>query len=183
MNKTFQAYLAVQQQLKAPKNGYNDFGKYHYRSAESILEAARPLANAHGAVILLTDEVVILGEARYVKAVASLIGEDGRFEAVAYAREPDTKKGMDPSQITGGASSYARKYALAGLFAISGEKDADDVPCDMTSLLLELARETKRKGISPESVKARMVNLFGKDQARDLSADEVRMLLHEVKGV
>lgn len=113
----------IQKELKATKDLYNDFGKYAYRSAESILEAVKPLLD--GAILWLSDEIVMIGDRYYVKAVACF--EDGDFHksTVAYAREPETKKGMDESQITGTASSYARKYALNGLFCIDDAKDAD----------------------------------------------------------
>ena len=113
----------IQKELNAPKNQRNNFGGYNYRSAEDILEAVKPLLD--GAVLLLTDELVLIGERYYVKASAFF--EDGDFQRIttAYAREPETKKGMDESQITGTASSYARKYALNGLFCIDDAKDAD----------------------------------------------------------
>lgn len=117
----------IQRELKATKDQYNDFGKYAYRSAESILEAVKPLLD--GAILKLSDELVCLGEGGnmrfYIKATATF--KDGDFieTATAYAREPLTKKGMDESQITGTASSYARKYALNGLFCIDDNKDDD----------------------------------------------------------
>lgn len=113
----------IQKELKANKDLYNKFGGYSYRSAESILEAVKPLLD--GAILMLTDEIVMIGERYYVKASAFF--EDGDFVRVttAYAREPKDKKGMDDSQITGTASSYARKYALNGLFCIDDAKDAD----------------------------------------------------------
>ena len=174
----------LQEKVKAPKNAYNSFGKYQYRTAEGILEVARPLANEMGAALLLSDELVQKGERFYVMARASLLSGAGpAIEATAYARAAEVKKGMDVSQVTGSASSYARKYALAGLLALSGEKDADEGSENVTELLLELARVTKEKGISPDAVKARMRNLFGKHQAKDLAIDEVKILLHEMKGV
>lgn len=113
----------IQQELNVPKNQYNDFGKYNYRSAEDILEAVKPLLGE--GVLILSDEVVNIGEYNYVKATATL--KDGKDTVVvsAYAREATSKKGMDDSQMTGTASSYARKYALNGLFAIDDVKDAD----------------------------------------------------------
>lgn len=115
----------IQQELKAPKGQYNNFGKYKYRSAEDILEAVKPLLGKYGAQLTLTDEIIEVGGRIYVKATAKLT--DGKEEAVttAFAREPAEKKGMDESQITGTASSYARKYALNGLFLIDDTKDAD----------------------------------------------------------
>lgn len=121
---------AVQAELKAPKDQYNSFGKYKYRSAEGILEAVKPIVKKHGCVLWISDEMVEIGGRVYVKATAyfALTDIDGLATAVAvsaFAREPETKTGMDASQITGAASSYARKYALNGLFAIDDTKDAD----------------------------------------------------------
>lgn len=116
----------VQTELKAPKNQYNSFAKYHYRSQEDILEAVKPLLAKRGLALTLNDEIVQFGTRVYVKAAATLYGEMGKsFKVEAYAREPEEKKGMDESQITGTASSYARKYALNGLFAIDDTEDSD----------------------------------------------------------
>lgn len=121
---------AVQAELKAPKDQYNSFGKYKYRSAEGILEAVKPIVKKHGCVLWISDEMVEIGGRVYVKATAyfALTDIDGLATAIAvsaFAREPESKAGMDASQITGAASSYARKYALNGLFAIDDTKDAD----------------------------------------------------------
>lgn len=115
----------IQAELKAPKNLHNSFGGYNYRSAESILEAVKPLLNENGAILTLSDEIVEVGGRIYVKATATFRAGDEFFEVTAYAREAESKKGMDESQITGTASSYARKYALNGLFLIDDTKDAD----------------------------------------------------------
>lgn len=118
--------MNIQAELKAPKSQYNSFGKYYYRNCEDILEALKPLLKKHDLTLVLTDEVINIGQHNYVKADAILQGDtDIRITVSAYAREADTKKGMDDAQITGSASSYARKYALNGLFAIDDTKDAD----------------------------------------------------------
>lgn len=119
--------LAIQSELKAPKSQYNKFGDYRYRSCEDILEAVKPLCIQHGAVLDITDELVHCGDRHYIKATARLtcVETGDTIQASAYAREPENKKGMDPSQITGAASSYARKYALNGLLCIDDTKDAD----------------------------------------------------------
>lgn len=126
---TIEKLLAVQAELKAPKGQYNSFGKYKYRSCEDILEAVKPLLKKHGASITISDELVQIGNRIYVKATATFWNADGtggvNIENTAFAREPDTKKGMDDSQVTGTASSYARKYALNGLLLIDDTKDAD----------------------------------------------------------
>lgn len=117
----------AQAELKAPKNQYNSFGKYNYRSCEDILEAAKPINKKYGLVLLLTDKPVCIGQRYYIEATARLydIESEQFIEATASAREADTKKGMDDSQVTGTASSYARKYALNGLYNIDDTKDAD----------------------------------------------------------
>lgn len=114
-------------ELKAPKSQRNNFGKYNYRSAEDILEAVKPLAYKYGLVAKLSDEPIMIGDWHYIKATASIKDvKTGEEEiATAYAREPLAKKGMDESQITGTASSYARKYAMNGLYQIDDTKDAD----------------------------------------------------------
>lgn len=122
--------LHVQAELKAPKDKENDFGHYRYRSCESILEAVKPLLKKYGLLLSLSDEIVETGSRVYVKATATICdveGKDGMGVAAvtAYAREPESKKGTDESQVTGGTSSYARKYALNGLFLIDDTKDAD----------------------------------------------------------
>ena len=126
----YEKLSAVQQELKAPKDLYNKFGQYPYRSAEGILEAVKPLLAKYGLALYLTDDMVEIGGRVYVKATAGLvdIGKDpvpSAFSVSAYAREEETKKGMDASQVTGAASSYARKYALNGLFCIDDNKDSD----------------------------------------------------------
>ena len=119
--------MNIQQELKAPKGQYNSFGKYAYRSCEDILEAVKPLLKKEKVVLTISDELQYIGNRYYIKATATLI--DTESEATisnsAYAREEETKKGMDGSQITGASSSYARKYALNGLFGIDDNKDSD----------------------------------------------------------
>lgn len=115
----------VQASLKAPKGQYNSFGKYKYRSCEDILEALKPLLVQHGLALILSDEPVYSGDWHYIKATATVTDGTSSYTSTAYAREAASKKGMDESQITGTASSYARKYALNGLFLIDDTKDAD----------------------------------------------------------
>ena len=119
--------LNIQTQLKAPKGQFNNFGGYKYRSCEDILEAVKPLLLEQKCVLTITDTVDNIGERFYIKAAAVLtdVESDESIINTAYARETDDKKGCDPSQITGTASSYARKYALNGLFLIDDTKDAD----------------------------------------------------------
>ena len=117
----------IQQELSAPKNQYNSYGKYNYRSCEDILEGLKPCLKNAGCALTISDELVVVGERYYVKATATLhdCESDKSVSNIAYAREELTKKGMDASQITGAASSYARKYALNGLFCIDDVKDND----------------------------------------------------------
>ena len=133
---------AIQIELKAPKNLYNSFGKYKYRNAEGICEAVKPLLDKYKAVLTISDDIVEVGGRIYVRATATIIdtesdtkskmGSDGfittqisKIEVSAYAREADDKKGMDAAQVTGATSSYARKYALNGLFLLDDTKDVD----------------------------------------------------------
>lgn len=124
---TFEKLLNIQNALKAPKSQYNAFGKYNYRNCEDILEAVKPLCKELNALVYLSDEIELIGDRYYVKATARFVDvETGEgLYAVAYAREEETKKGMDGSQVTGASSSYARKYALNGLFDIDDTKDSD----------------------------------------------------------
>ena len=117
--------INIQHKLKAPKGRKNSFGNYNYRSCEDILEAVKPLLAEEECTLTLSDDMVAIGERIYVKAVATIRKGDESVTVTAYAREAETKKGMDDSQITGTASSYARKYALNGLFLIDDTKDAD----------------------------------------------------------
>ena len=119
--------MEVQGKLKAPKSCFNKFGNYAYRNCEDILEALKPLLNEVKAIVNISDEVVLVGERYYIKATVKFIdAETGEVvEASAMAREEENKKGMDASQLTGSTSSYARKYALNGLFAIDDTKDSD----------------------------------------------------------
>lgn len=115
----------IQQELKAPKGQYNSFGKYKYRSCEDIVEAVKPLLAKNGCQLTLSDDMVEIGGRVYVKATATITDGKETEVVTAFAREPDQKKGMDESQITGTASSYARKYALNGLLLIDDTKDPD----------------------------------------------------------
>lgn len=118
----------IQAKLNAPKSQYNNFGKYSYRNAEDILAAVKPFEEELNVDLTLSDDIVVVGERIYVKATATLTNEKGETrQTTAFAREPQTKKGMDDSQVTGASSSYARKYALNGLFAIDDTKDADSM--------------------------------------------------------
>lgn len=120
-----QKLIEIQAELKAPKSQFNKFGGYNYRNCEDILEAVKPLCAKHEIVPLLSDEIVMIGDRFYIKATAKVTDGKDEISTTAFARESKDKKGMDESQITGSASSYARKYALNGLFCIDDTKDAD----------------------------------------------------------
>jgi hypothetical protein len=115
----------IQSELKAPKNLTNKFGGYSYRSCEGILEAVKPILAKYEATLIISDDIVTSADRVYVKATASFKCKEGEASVTAFARESASKKGMDESQITGAASSYARKYALNGLFLIEDSPDAD----------------------------------------------------------
>ena len=140
--------LEIQTELKAPKSQYNSFGKYKYRNCEDILEALKPLLAKVKAAVVITDEIVNIAQRFYVKATVKLINveNDEVIETSAYAREPENKKGLDESQITGSTSSYARKYALNAMFAIDDTKDSDYAP-DSNS---KTATAPKNKPLSKE---------------------------------
>lgn len=160
----------IQTELKAPKGQYNSFGKYKYRSCEDILEAIKPFLTETKTILTINDEIVFIGNRFYVKATAVLTdceNENSFIHNTAFAREDDSKKGMDGSQITGASSSYARKYALNGLFAIDDTKDADTdenaKQQGKTGQKQEVERITKedvqlmrnlceQKGLNPDSV-------------------------------
>lgn len=137
--------IHIQSRLKAPKGNYNSFGKYKYRSCEDILEAVKPLLAEEGLTLILSDEIEQIGDRYYVRATASLYDESLVTTVSAYAREEETKKGADASQITGAASSYARKYALNGLFLIDDTKDADTDEYASQMAYEEYATTTEKK--------------------------------------
>ena len=201
----FAALMAVQAELKAPKGQHNSFGKYDYRSAEDIIEAVKPLLKENGLFLNMSDEVVLVGDRYYVKATVKVVdvvtGES--VQTSALAREASQKKGMDESQVTGTASSYARKYALNGLFAIDDNRDADtDEYARQTSqnaagarstrnaytskgsandelrskAMHSLSKEMQRVGASGEEVSALCGVKFGKTNSRDLSTGELSKL-------
>jgi hypothetical protein len=131
----------IQSLIKAPKGQFNSFGKYKYRSCEDIVEAVKPVINPLGFYLTLSDEVVVLGNRFYIKATAKISNGTETYESVAYAREEEVKKGMDGAQVTGASSSYARKYAMNGLFAIDDTADSDatnkhEVPTEEEKQLL-----------------------------------------------
>ena len=136
----------IQKELKAPKNQFNAFGKYKYRSCEDILEAVKPLLE--DATLTINDEMVVIGERYYIKATVTLKQGEEEVSTTAYARESEEKKGMDSAQITGATSSYARKYALNGLFLIDDTKDADT----MDNSKVEAKPTQPKKAKTPDEI-------------------------------
>jgi hypothetical protein len=123
--KYMKTLAEIQAAVKSPKSNFNSFGKYKYRSAEDILEAVKPVINPHGFHVTIYDEIVLIGDRYYVKATAEISNGENAYTSVAFAREEEIVKGMSAPQVTGSASSYARKYALSGLLALDDTKDAD----------------------------------------------------------
>lgn len=170
----------IQNELKAPKGRYNSFGKYNYRSCEDILEAVKPILKKHGATLTIRDDMVEVGGRVYVKAIAQfhVFGEKGSViegaEVTAFAREADEKKGMDASQITGTASSYARKYALNGLFLIDDTKDADtDEYANQQNQAKQQKQTEKQQDVKKQkigSVKGAAVEKMLKDSGQNVEA-------------
>lgn len=164
----------IQQELKAPKKQFNKFGGYNYRNCEDILEAVKPITAKYETVVLLADELVNIGERYYVKATARLVDiNDGSEVAnTAFAREEESKKGMDGSQVTGASSSYARKYALNGLFAIDDTKDSDytntgDIqPKAAKATAMQLAK------IAQYKISAKLIKKYNLTKIEELTQDE-----------
>ena len=195
----YAALMAVQAELKAPKSQHNSFGKYDYRSAEDIIEAVKPLLKENGLFLTMSDDIVQIGDRYYIKSTAKVVdvvtGES--VQTSALAREAAQKKGMDESQVTGTASSYARKYALNGLFAIDDTKDADTDQYryaqnaqngagrarklkapdeEMAKAKRQLKAEVDRIGCTWDEVRAISGVKLGKTETKEMSAGEVSNL-------
>ena len=184
----FEKLMRIQTEIKAPKNLYNSFGKYHYRNAEGICEAVKPYLDKEKCALTLKDEIVEVGGRIYVKAIATLLDCETSewYETAAYARESLEKKGMDDSQITGTASSYARKYALNGLFLLDDTKDADtDEYKQQIEADQKKTEEVKKSKPTAAHIKtiglladkkgyseANICNLYGKSKFADLTFEE-----------
>lgn len=166
--------VRIQTAIKAPKNQYNKFGGYNYRSCEDIMEAVKPLLLETGCTLVVSDEVVLVGERYYVKATATLTAPGGeQWCNTAYAREAADKKGMDAAQVTGAASSYARKYALSGLLCLDDNKDADVTntnaeppkqpkPAAQTQQTKAVTIETIKEWIAHATEEKHLVAVWGK---------------------
>lgn len=176
----YKKLIEVQQELKAPKNQRNTFGNYNYRSAEDILEALKPVLKNHNATVFLSDKIVVKENLwTYVEATATFVDiETGEsVSSNGYAREAETKKGMDPSQITGSASSYARKYALNGLFLIDDTKDAD------TDEHHKQTAGAKQKAFSKDDVTALRLDLVKVATATKKDVNELEAWVAQQIGV
>lgn len=195
--------VELQSELKAPKNQKNTFGNYNYRSCEDILEALKPLLKKQGLTIYLSDEVVNIGTHNYIKATAAITDGDTKVSVDSFAREAEEKKGMDAAQITGAASSYARKYALNGLLAIDDTKDADGqdnskpapkkaaVPAMpptndgnvRSSQLKQLDDLLEQKGVDKDKRRVVIEGIIGQGKsARDLTFLEAVKLIDDIKA-
>jgi len=180
--------LNIQGKLKAPKGQTNAFGKYKYRSCEDILEAVKPLCVANDVSLTLTDELVMVGERYYVKATATLhnIDNDEKIEVSSFAREEENKKGMDQSQITGASSSYARKYALNGLFNIDDTKDSDVTNLGLTEKkapITMISPDTFVKRINEGNDRATLTKVFQEiTMSQKITAEEKKDLVSQIKA-
>lgn len=189
----YEKLMNIQQELKAPKGQYNSFGKYKYRSCEDILESVKPLLEKYKVTIILSDKLEQIGERYYIRAKAILIDTESNnsIENTAYAREEETKKGMDGSQITGTSSSYARKYALNGLLLIDDTKDADTDEFAKENNKGKTKEEPKEKKITPGQLKVlsklytgdnlvKLLELNKIDKLEDMSMEKANEILSKL---
>lgn len=174
--------MNIQAELKAPKNLKNTFGGYNYRNAESILEALKPLLVKYKATVTITDTIEAIGDRIYVMAIASIFNaekteaEDYPISTTAYAREADSKKGMDDAQVTGATSSYARKYALNGLFLLDDTKDVDSEEYQAQASRATAKEKPKPKQNKPAEAKAEPAEVI------PLTEEELLFLSSRYKG-
>lgn len=187
MSDIYQKLAKIQRELKAPKGQFNKFGGYNYRSCEDILEAVKPLLGS--CMLLLSDQIIQMGDRYYVKAVACFKDEQTQIITEAYAREEETKKGMDASQITGAASSYARKYALNGLFLIDDTKDSDatnqhdKAPIEPAKVVQDYVNAVKE--VFPEATEIMITKEQTKkivERVRDMEKSALKQLVVETIG-
>ncbi len=176
--------IEVQKLLKAPKNQYNDFGEYHYRSCEDILEAVKPLLAERGLLMTITDSVELIGDRYYIKATVKVTDGTQTYEVSAYARETLERKKMDDAQLTGAASTYARKYALNGMYCIDDAKDADGLPNEpkvetkqfnANKAYYELKAKAEHGGITVNELTAYLKQTFKVENSSQMTADQFRI--------
>lgn len=189
----YKKLLDIQSELKAPKGQYNSFGKYKYRSCEDILEAVKPICKKFDTALIMSDEIQNVGDRYYVEATTTLIDitDGSSLFNKASAREEETKKGMDASQITGTASSYARKYALNGLFCIDDTKDADtdefkkqteDDKVISENLLKGINEAIKQRNISSEEVST-ILNKYGYTKTSEIKMSNYMNIINEFRKI
>ncbi len=176
--------MEVQKLWKAPKYPYNSFGDYHYRSCEDILEAIKPLLAERGLLMTITDSVELIGDRYYIKATVKVTDGTQTYEVSAYARETLERKKMDDSQLTGAASTYARKYALNGMYCIDDAKDADGLPNDpkvetkqfnANKAYYELKAKAEHGGITVNELTAYLKQTFKVENSSQMTADQFRI--------
>ena len=188
----YKKLIEVQTKLKAPKNQYNSFGKYNYRSAEDILEAVKPLLKDVGATMILNDDIILVGERYYVKTTARFIDIDSGevVEATGVAREEESKKGMDSSQLTGSTASYSLKRCLGNLYNIDDTKDSDTTNThDKEKKTLEVISEAQAKrmymlakGKDPDIIKQILSNA-GFNASRDITKDKYNAICEAIEAI
>lgn len=175
----YKKLMTIQSELKCQKTQLNSFGGYKYRSCEDILEAVKPILSKVKAIVTITDKVVFIGDRYYIEAKAKLVDVETSesVETTALAREDNTKKGQDLAQVTGSVSSYARKYALNGLFCIDDTKDADSTNEQVDRLLTIAAKA----GFTTEQVKKVALKDYKKTKLEDLSKGEYDKLVSRLE--
>ena len=171
----------IQKELKAPKSQFNSFGKYNYRSCEDIVESVKPLLSKQGLALFIKDEMVFVGDRYYIQATATITDGENEVSTTALAREPLEKKGMDESQITGTASSYARKYALNGLFAIDDTKDADSLNTSKDYTEKPKSAPNRAKNTPNNAISVKPLDLL-KDYENALPSDKMAGFHNWLKG-
>lgn len=174
MSELVKKLIQIQNRLKAPKSQYNSFSNFYYRSAEDILEALKPLLMEQELTLFINDEIVQIGERYYIKAVCTLTDGKENIETQAFAREAENKKGSDESQITGACSSYARKYALNGMFCIDDAKDPDSEDNRETKKTQSAKREFKKT--EPKKEESKTEEFISEDTDIILGLDEIQTL-------
>lgn len=176
--------IEVQKLLKAPKNQYNSFGDYNYRSCEDILEAVKPLLAERGLLMTITDSVELIGDRYYIKATVKVTDGTQTYEVSAYARESLERKKTDDSQLTGAASTYARKYALNGIYCIDDAKDADGLynepkvetkQFNANKAYYELKAKAEHGGITVNELTAYLKQTFKVENSSQMTADQFRI--------
>lgn len=178
----YEKLSAIQLELKAPKSQYNGYGNYYYRSCEDIMEAVKPLCNKNEITLIIGDEIVCIDGWHYVKATAVLIDwiTGDTVQNVAYARESAAKKGMDDSQVTGSTSTYARKYALNGLFNIDDTKDNDtaELKQEVDTKAQKKSKESLELSIKEVKERQRELEVLGVD----IRAENIKQWMYDKTG-